>query len=77
MPETRRRKSPPMTQPLLRRLDHAAEQLNPILLLIIVGLGILNFSVFAALEIRKLPLRPLRVPGDATATALTAGLPQR
>jgi hypothetical protein len=40
---------------LLRRLDRAAENLNPLLLIIVVGLIILNLSVFAALELSRLP----------------------
>lgn len=69
MPDNRRRKSRPVVQPLLRRLDDAAENLNPVLLLIIIGLVILNFSVFAALELRQLPLRVT----DAHATPFTLG----
>lgn len=40
---------------LLRRLDRAAENLNPILLIIVVGLVILNLSIFVALELSRLP----------------------
>jgi hypothetical protein len=40
---------------ILRRLDRAAESLNPILLVMIMGLVILDLSVFAALELSRLP----------------------
>jgi len=56
VPDSRRRKSQPVMQPLLRRLDVAAENLNPILIVIIIGLSILDFSAFAALEVRHLTL---------------------
>ncbi len=82
MPESRGRKSPPTTQPLLRRLDDAAEHLNPILIVIVIGLAILNFSVFAALELRNLPLRHVPVTSDdappsTPALGTAIGLPQR
>jgi len=38
----------------LRRLENAAERLNPILLLIVIGLVILDLSVFAAIELSRL-----------------------
>ena len=74
MPQSRRRKSQPVIQPFLRRLEDAAENLNPILIVIIIGLGILNFSVFAALELRNLPLRPISAAADdAPATPIAFG----
>jgi len=39
----------------LSRLDRSAENLNPILLLVVIGLAILDLSVFAALELSRLP----------------------
>jgi hypothetical protein len=36
--------------PTLRRLERAAGDINPFLILIVIGLAILNFSVFTALE---------------------------
>jgi hypothetical protein len=40
---------------ILRQLDRAAESLNPILLVIVIGLVILDLSVFTALELPRLP----------------------
>ena len=45
---------------ILHRFERSSEDLNPILLLIVIGLAILDFSVFAALELSRLPLRPAR-----------------
>lgn len=69
-------------QPLLRRLDVAAENLNPILIVIVIGLAILDFSVFAARELRNVPLRHVSATSDdAPARPLgfgaAIGLPQR
>ncbi len=77
MPDNRRRKSQPVAQPLLRRLDDAAEHLNPFLLLIIIGLGILNFAVFAALELRNLPLRVTDAHAAPFTLGQAIGRPQR
>lgn len=41
---------------IMRQLDRTAESLNPILLVIVIGLIILNLSAFAALELPRLPL---------------------
>jgi hypothetical protein len=40
-----------LARPLLRRLDRATENLNPILIVLSVGLAILYCSVFAALHL--------------------------
>jgi uncharacterized protein (DUF983 family) len=37
--------------PLTRRLERAADDLNPILVIIVIGLAVLNFSVFTALRL--------------------------
>ena len=63
------------------RLDRVAKQLNPILIVIALGLAVLNVSVFAALRLSRLHLRPARIgqvldqhpPVSQTATW---GLPQ-
>jgi len=44
-----------LSEPLMRRLDRAARDLNAILLIVIAGLAILNLSVFAALRLAPLP----------------------
>jgi hypothetical protein len=79
MLESRRRKSQPVIAPLLRRLDRVAEDMNSVLIAIVIGLAILDFSVFGALELRNLPLR--HASGDAPTRPLTLGeaigLPQR
>ncbi|HEV2189076.1 MAG TPA: hypothetical protein VGR70_17835 [Stellaceae bacterium] len=82
MPESRRHKSQPAKELFLRRLDRMAENLNPVLIAIIIGLTILDVSVFAALELRKLPLRQISDTSDAVSTGpLTLGdaigLPRR
>ena len=72
--ERRKRKSQPAMRglrPFLRRLDRVAEDSNPVLIIIIIGLAILNCSVFAALELRNLPLR--HDSGDAPTRPLTLG----
>jgi hypothetical protein len=65
VPESRRRKSEPVMPPLLRRLDRIAEDINPVLIALIIGLAILDLSVFAALELRNLPLRQISDTSDA------------
>ena len=82
MPESRRHKSQPAMQLVLRRLDRVAENLNPVLIVIVIGLAILDFSVFAALELRQLPLRQISDTSDSVPTGpLTLGdaigLPRR
>jgi hypothetical protein len=44
-----------LAEPLMRRLERAAGDLNPVLIVIIMGLAILNFSVFAALRLAPVP----------------------
>jgi hypothetical protein len=46
-----------LQEPLMRRLERASADLNPILVVIIAGLAILNFSVYAALQLAPLPHR--------------------
>jgi multisubunit Na+/H+ antiporter MnhC subunit len=43
--------------PFLERLDRIAKELNPLLTVIVIGLAILTFSVFIALQLSRLPLR--------------------
>jgi hypothetical protein len=74
VPDSRRDKSQPVMQPLLRRLDAAAENLNPFLIVIVIGLAILDLSVFAALELRNLPLWHVSATSDdAPPKPLTLG----
>lgn len=82
MPESRKHKSQPAMQLFLHRLDRAAENLNSFLIVIVIGLTILYLSVFAALELRQLPLRQIPDTSDAVSTGpLTLGdaigLPRR
>ncbi len=42
---------------MLQRVEHAAYALNPFLLVIVIGLAILDVSVFAALELHRLSVR--------------------
>jgi hypothetical protein len=44
-------------EPILRRLERAADELNPFLIVIVIGLSLLDFSVFTALWVAQLPLR--------------------
>jgi hypothetical protein len=67
---------------MLRRLERAAENLNPILIIIVIGLVIMDLSVFAALELRQLPLWHISAAsGNPPAKPLTftevIGLPRR
>ena len=39
---------------MLQRIERAADALNPFLVVIIIGLAILDASVFAALELHRL-----------------------
>jgi hypothetical protein len=41
----------------LQRIERAADALNPFLVVIVIGLAMLDISVFAALEWPRLPLR--------------------
>ena len=66
---------------VVSRLDRVAKQLNPILVVIALGLAVLNISVFAALRFSRLHLRPARIgqvfeqhPSRSQAAAW--GLPQ-
>jgi hypothetical protein len=67
--------------PFLHRLERASKDLNPILIVIIIGLTILNLSVFAALRLSRLQLRPVRIgqtaePARPLAEIAILGLPQ-
>jgi hypothetical protein len=44
-------------EPMLNRLERVTGEINPFLIAIIIGLSLLNFSVFTALQIARLPLR--------------------
>jgi hypothetical protein len=44
-------------EPLFRRLEQAAEKMNPFLILLIAGLAVLNFSVYMALQLPRLPVK--------------------
>jgi hypothetical protein len=44
-------------EPLLRRLEQAAEKMNPFLILLVVGLAMLNFSVYISLQLPQLPVK--------------------
>jgi hypothetical protein len=42
---------------VLQRIESAADALNPFLVVIVVGLSLLDISVFAAFEWPRLPVR--------------------
>jgi hypothetical protein len=44
-------------EPLLRRLEQAAEKMNPFLILLAMGLAILNFSVYMSLQLPRPPVK--------------------
>jgi hypothetical protein len=44
-------------EPLLRRLEQAAEKMNPFLILLVAGLAVLNFSVYMALQLPRPPVK--------------------
>jgi hypothetical protein len=55
-----RRATPPerrWLEPIRDRLERAAGDINPFLIVIVIGLAILVLSVFMALELPRLPLR--------------------
>ena len=52
-------------EPLMRRLERAAQDLNPILLIIVLGLAVLNFSVYAALCLAPLSHHAMLESPDA------------
>jgi hypothetical protein len=56
-----------LREPLTRRLERAADDLNPILIIIVIGLAILNFSVFTAL--RLAPPSSHSMPSEPPTTA--------
>ena len=39
---------------MLQRIERAADHLNPFLMVIVIGLAILDASIFAALELHQL-----------------------
>ena len=41
-------------EPVLRRIERAAQELNPFLLLIVIGLAILDGSVYMALRLAQM-----------------------
>jgi len=65
---------PERKRPLLDRLDAAARDLNAILLVLAIGLAVLDFTCFFALEVAN--AMPPRLPADAiAATPATAAIP--
>jgi hypothetical protein len=65
---------PDRKRPLLARLDAAARDLNAILLVLAIGLAVLDFTCFFALEVRN--AMPPRLPPEAAiATPATAAIP--
>ena len=66
---------PERKPPLLDRLDAAARELNAILLVLAIGLAVLDFTCFFALEVRN--AMPPRLPSEAiAATPATAAIPR-
>ena len=66
--------------PTLRRLDRAAEAINPFLLTVVIGLVVVNVSCYMALEIGRLHARshgpnPIAVAGPTFGQIATSGLP--
>ena len=43
-------------EPLLRRLDRVAGELNPFLMILVVGLALLDLVCFVALMVSRLPI---------------------
>ena len=65
---------PERKPPLLDRLDAAARDLNAVLLVLAIGLAVLDFTCFFALEVRN--AIPPRLPTEAiAATPATAAIP--
>jgi hypothetical protein len=65
---------PERKRPLLARLDAAAQDLNAMLLVLAIGLAILDFTCFFALEVRN-ALPPRMPPETDVATPATAAVP--
>jgi hypothetical protein len=62
-------------EPLYRRLDRAAGQLNPLLMMIAIGLAILNASCLLTLfDTGKLPVRCID-SGQARSAPATGAVP--
>jgi hypothetical protein len=66
--------------PTLRRLDRAAEAMNPFLLTVVIGLVVVNVSCYMALEIGRLHAQshgpsPIAVPGPTFGQIAASGLP--
>jgi hypothetical protein len=62
-------------EPLYRRLDRAAGRLNPLLMVIAIGLAILNASCLLTLfDTGKLPVRCVD-PGQARSAPVTDASP--
>jgi hypothetical protein len=60
--------------PLLERVDRLARKLNPILVVVIIVLAILDVSCYTALQIGRLhPPRPVPPPPAASVTHLPRG----
>ena len=64
---------PERKQPLLARLDAAAQDLNVMLLVLAIGLAILDFTCFFALEMRK--AMPPHLSAASVSTPATAAIP--
>jgi hypothetical protein len=67
-------------EPILRRLEHAAETINPFLIMIVLGLGVVDTSCYVALEIGRLQTRShglsqIAVPGPTFGQIAASGLP--
>jgi hypothetical protein len=73
--DNRTERSPDRKQPLINRLDAAAQDLNAILLVLAIGLAVLDFTCFFAFEVRN--AIPPRIAADASliATPATAAIP--
>jgi hypothetical protein len=55
-------------EPLMRRLDRAAGEINPFLMVLILGLVILNLTCFVALMATHIPIAPVHSSPSAAAT---------
>src|SRR3981189_2886172 len=58
-------------EPLMRRLDRVAGEINPFLLIVVVGLVILNLTCFVALTVSQLPITRIKPDPSISPSAMT------
>jgi hypothetical protein len=61
-------------EPLMRRLDRAAGEVNPFLIVLVIGLAILDLTCFVALQVSELPATQTNPGTSISASPTVRGL---